>query len=255
MTPRYDRPIHDIAQAEYKNPEVVSGYEGSVRSVGLWESEKIVLKRFVPLGSRLLDLGCGAGRTTFPLYDAGYIKVVGADLSPRMIESCKQHSRKRGDDIPFFIADACSMPFPDSAFDAVFFSFNGLMTIPEYSMREAAVREISRVLSPGGVFIFTAHDIDDPRYSSFWALERAQWELGEQDGRVAEFGDVLTRAPLGSGDTLCFIHVPSRPEIDRLMSSGGFKIVYSSPRGEICDEPPEVKRFANDCVFFCAVKK
>ncbi len=70
---------------------------------------------------KILDLGCGVGRTTKPLYDLGY-NVIGVEIIKEMIDLAK----KKYPNIDFRVGDACNLKFKDAEFDIVFFSFNGM---------------------------------------------------------------------------------------------------------------------------------
>ena len=77
------------------------------------------------------------------------------------------------------VMDACSLPIPDSSYDAVF-SMNCLLHVPK-SEFALAINEISRVLKPAGLFylgIYGGNDIEEiyqqdtyepPRFFSFWS--------------------------------------------------------------------------------------
>ena len=51
--------------------------------MGLWKSEEILIDKYFEKDSTVLDLGCGIGRTTFPLAEKGY-NVTGVDVTPRL---------------------------------------------------------------------------------------------------------------------------------------------------------------------------
>ena len=96
-------------------------------------------------GAHLLEVGCGMG-TDLLQFARGGAKVTGVDLTPRSIEISRQHFAvydARGD---FAIADAESLPFTDESFDVVY--SNGVLHhTPDTA---GAVREVHRVLRPGG---------------------------------------------------------------------------------------------------------
>src|SRR3990170_1612426 len=103
----------------------------------------------VPRHGRLLDLACGGGEPGITLAKrmGPLIEVVGCDLSPKMVEVARREARRKGaSNISFRVADAEDLPFPRGAFDMVTCRF-GLQI---FSTPEKALREMRRVLKPGG---------------------------------------------------------------------------------------------------------
>src|SRR6476469_10016148 len=73
-----------------------------------WElrtGEAYVFDRFLSDGGRLLDAGCGTGRTSFLLADR-FAQIDAFDIVPEMIEVARQRNRELGTDIRFFVGDA-----------------------------------------------------------------------------------------------------------------------------------------------------
>ena len=199
-----------FALEAYSHGEAVLGYSRAVAQVGLWKCERSTFRKHLPAGGRILDLGCGAGRTTFGLYDEGYRRILGVDFSPEMIRQARAHAKRRDPRIRFRVGDACALPFPARSFEGALFSFNGLMTIPRRSLRITALREVRRVLAPGGCFVFTTHERVDPASPlAFWRKQRALWAAGRQDPQLHEYGDELIEE-LGRPT---FVHVPDRREV------------------------------------------
>lgn len=114
--------------------------------------EAALVDRCFVRGRRVLDLGCGYGRTTVSLKHRGY-DVVGADIVERMIAE----ARAAHPDIDYRVMDACAIECAEATFDYVLFSFNGIDCILPESRRLQAMKEIFRVLKPGGTAILSSH--------------------------------------------------------------------------------------------------
>ena len=165
-------------RAAYDAQRVVRRYAAHSR---LQPPEQVVLDKLAPrlAAMRMLDIGVGAGRTT--LHFAHRVKrYVGIDYAANMVRACEHRFPDAGPTISFMTCDARRLePFDDAAFDFVLFSFNGLDHI-DHDGRIEALREINRVLAPGGVFLFSAHNLlSVPRlFASPWRdVRRRPWLL------------------------------------------------------------------------------
>lgn len=229
-------------------PAVVGEYTRAVEEIGLWESEKIFFAR-LPREGRVLDLGCGAGRTTFALHRLGFSRIEGLDLTPALVEWAQAHARRSGLPIPFRVGDACALPYADGSFDGGLFSFNGLMAIPGRANRIRALSEMRRVLVPGGPFVFTTHDRDAaPEHAGKWREEAARWREGRQDPRLYEFGDMIVQ----EGARSYFLHIPDRREVLEDLAAAGLERVAEAWRPELAREPEAVTCISVDCRFWAA---
>ncbi len=108
-----------------------------------WMPEVMGFDKFA--GMRLLEIGCGMG-TDLLQFARGGARVTGTDLTPRSIEISRQHLTIYGESGDFAIADCETLPFANESFDVVY--SNGVLHhTPDTA---GAVREIHRVLRPGG---------------------------------------------------------------------------------------------------------
>jgi ubiquinone/menaquinone biosynthesis C-methylase UbiE len=106
-------------------------------------------------GSKLLDIGIGAGRSTrFLIPLAG--SYVGVDYSSEMVKESSVHFP----DARLEVRDARDLSaYANAEFDVVVFSFNGMDCL-SHEGRLQAMNEIQRVLKPGGLFAFSSHNRD-----------------------------------------------------------------------------------------------
>lgn len=113
-------------------------------------------------GRRILDLGVGAGRTVKGLR-ALSDDYVGVDYVQEMVDYC----RKRYPEVRFERGDARSMPqFADASFDLVVFSCNGICMV-DHAGRLRILSEVRRLLAPGGHFVFSTSNRNDPNAGRF----------------------------------------------------------------------------------------
>jgi ubiquinone/menaquinone biosynthesis C-methylase UbiE len=97
-------------------------------------------------GARLLEVGCGMG-TDLLQFARGGANCTGIDLTPRSVEITRHRFKLYGADADFMISDGEHLPFRDESFDVVY--SNGVLHhTPD---TQGAVREVHRVLRPGGV--------------------------------------------------------------------------------------------------------
>lgn len=237
--------------AYFSHPNIVLEYARAAVNVGLWDSEKILFEKYIPHDAKLLELGCGAGRVAFGLAKRNYTNLTATDFAPPMIEMAREINLRERADIRFDVADATELAFSDATFDAVIFSFNGLQMIPQHSRRILALKEIFRVLTPGGICIFTGHDRSVPARQEHWKNEQAKWESNNQDPKLDDFGDWNHATDSGA----MFIHSADPEELRRVIESVRFEVLFTSLRSEICSESELVREFSDDTRFWVLKKQ
>lgn len=179
MTATGSAPFFDAVAHEY-----ASWYEA--RTPGghaLRERQRRVLE-LLPPPCTVLDVGCGPGVLAGALLARGY-DVWGVDAAPSMIEQCWRRfgslDRQR-----FAVADATRYALPDAAFDAVVCT-GVIDRLPD---ADAAVREMARVLRPGGTLVIAFPNLLSPyaswkNYAYYPALALLRPLLARLAGRPA----------------------------------------------------------------------
>jgi len=105
----------------------------------------------LPRNSRILDVGCGAGKLLSEAASREY-SVFGMDLSFGMLEAAKRNTKRERNLVsPLLQGNIESLPLKDSSFDAVFC----LGVIAYLPSEEKALYELARVLKPGGVLVIS----------------------------------------------------------------------------------------------------
>ncbi|WP_219910105.1 class I SAM-dependent methyltransferase [Variovorax sp. WS11] len=101
-------------------------------------------------GLRGLDVGCGEGANTRQLARLG-ARVVAIDVAPTFIRHAAEVEKTQPLGLDYQVADAMALPFGPSSFDFAT-AFMSLMDMPDPAR---ALREVSRVLRPGGFLQFS----------------------------------------------------------------------------------------------------
>ena len=130
----------------------------ALKDAGFWAFETALKERLSPRGGakaaarkmRVLDAGCATGALLGELQKSGW-ECAGCELS---LPQANYAREKRGLDVRPLPLEACR--YPESHFDAVLASH----LIEHLNDPASFVREVYRILSPGGVFIVTTPNID-----------------------------------------------------------------------------------------------
>ncbi len=149
--------------------------------------ELLVDRSGVKKGGRVLDLGSGTG---YPAIRAAQVtgpdgEVVGLDIAEKMLDVARRKADSLGlGHITFQRCDVGSLPFDDASFDSVTSRFC-LMFLPDPA---TTLREISRVISPGGGFA-----------SSVWGAPEKNPSFTASAGVLKEFSDAPPPDPKAPG--------------------------------------------------------
>ena len=149
-------PHYDAFTAGYDYERWLDALEGLAREHGVQ-------------GRRLLDVGCGTGKSFLPMHARGY-EIVACDLSPGMVARARE---KAPSDVDLFVADMRELPRFGS-FDLITCLDDAVNYLTSADELRAAMRGFARNLRPGGVAVFDANTLATYRtsFASDAALDR-----------------------------------------------------------------------------------
>jgi len=181
-----------------------------VMTVGLDQQwRKATVGEAVQPGDRVLDACCGTGDLAVAASKAGAASVVGLDFSEQMLE----RARHKAPELEFVQGDVLALPFEDASFESAVVGF-GVRNVEDL---EAALKELRRILRPGGRLGIL--EITTPRgwLAPFYRL----WfdRIVPLLGRVLPGGDAYTYLPASVR------RFPGPEELGELLGSCGFEAV------------------------------
>lgn len=158
-------------------------------------------------GGRLLNLGCGHGADFLPFKEG--FELYGVDFSTEMIKMARKYAAKFNLSLNLKVADVTKLPYPDEVFDRAI----AVATYHHLSGKEArfkAIRELKRVLKPGGEVFITVWNHRQPR---FWLRPKEVTVPWRQKGETVHR----------------YYYLFSYGELEKLVKEAGFKVLRSFP--------------------------
>jgi len=135
---------------------------------------------FETKGKSIVEVGCGAGRMTH-CFARRFGRVIAVDVSSEMQDRGKQYLADFGN-IEWLLADGNALNGIESASSDFVFSYLVLQHLPNSEMADALLNEFSRVLRPGGIFLFQFNGTPVRSMNFYgrcvWAFVNALWSIG-----------------------------------------------------------------------------
>lgn len=159
-----------------------------------------------PRGSRILEVGCGTGRTACHLAKSGH-EVTGVDIRPAMLEKAEKRAELEHLDVRFVQGDACRLPFESGQFDVVF-----VESVTVFVDASQALSEYYRVLGPTGA-LCDREMMATTRLPS--KVSQAVWKLygAKQVPRLEEWIAMLREANFQEVGVWKPTAVPEKPDM------------------------------------------
>ncbi|KAJ3811358.1 S-adenosyl-L-methionine-dependent methyltransferase [Lentinula aff. lateritia] len=173
---------------------VKEGYDAIAPKYHSWAAPRLTQKRTeyierlgksLPKGSKVLELGCGAGLpATQQLVDQGF-EVLGVDISSSQLTLAKEHVPRA----QFMQGDMMAMEFAESSFDAVM-AFYSLFHLPR-DEHGPMLQKMVKWLKPGGWLLLNLHTDDQDHTREDWmGVKMFSTGLGIEGNRqmLVEYG-------------------------------------------------------------------
>ncbi len=209
--------------------------------------EKPAIRTELPdlAGLSVINLGCGTGIDTYYLKECGAERVVGIDISSKMIAI----ARRDYPDVEFYTMDMEQMDFMDETFDIAYSSL-AMHYVDDWT---SSLVEIRRILKPGGLYVFSCHHPISDSMEWFNDEEKRSALLGKTTAHSSEeqtvYGDYLAlpedgikaiKSTLGDIEIKVY-HRPISKMIEHIIESGFTieKLVEPQPIKELRKEEPK----------------
>lgn len=163
---------------------------GSAHPGGYGLTKELLAKEALTAKTRVLDCGCGTGRTAALLAKRYLCKVTALDRHPLMLEKAKRRmAKEKVSRVRLMQGDIENLPFADNSFDLLLAE-----SVTVFTDLGTALREYARVLRPGGVLIdldmtaerpLSARELEELRlvYGTRHVPTEAEWR-----GRLEQAG-------------------------------------------------------------------
>jgi len=172
--------------------------------------EVVAFAGSLPSESTVIDLGCGNGRHAQVLLDSRH-RAVAFDASRRLLD----YARRRARDANIVLGDLCALPFGSASFDAAI-AVASVHHLPTAADRLTVLREIARVLRPGGRVLLMVWAFEQPRFHQAGALQK------NRSGPAS--GDVWVPWRAGGKHVNRFYHLFADGELPRLVLEAGLRV-------------------------------
>lgn len=182
-------------------------------------------------GKPILDLGVGAGRTAVPLREISD-EYIGIDYVHEMVEECS----RKFPELRFEHGDARDLSqFEDNSFYLIMFSMNGISMVDHHD-RIKILKEVHRILMPGGSFLFSTYNQDSDEYKKLLVLPEFDfsWNPLRLFVRSIRYGSNLVKSGLNRCRFKKYeIHTPEYSMVNDVCHNYATLLYYISQENQI----------------------
>lgn len=177
-----------------------------------------IIYNFIQKDYKIIDIGCGFGKTIFDLHKKGYINIYGVDSNKSGIKFANLRSEqlKLNPKPKFKIADALHLAYQDSMFDCVI-TQSFWTTIATTKERLKIIKEINRILKKNGI-LYIADFEQTWRLSIYKKLYKEGIKRGYEKGTF----EVINKK---TGEFDYLAHHYNKKELFHLTKEGGFPVI------------------------------
>jgi ubiquinone/menaquinone biosynthesis C-methylase UbiE len=230
-----DKNLFSSVQRKYSENQIVDFYIEQAK-LGLQDWEDEMIRRYIKKDSIILSVGCGAGREPIALskYNCG---VIGIDIVLEMLQKGYNLVKDMNlGGVHFAKMNVTALGLRKNIFDAALLTGQVLTFIPKKANRLLALKEVFRVLKPGGIIIVTTHSIKSHfKYRIYFALVNPLRRLASLFKiSIFEPGDrYFTKvSPTIRTPTRAFMHMYTLNEGIKDLESVGFHLLNMRSRKE-----------------------
>jgi len=200
----------------YAQPSEIRKY-ASRSGDGFLEWERTVAEKYLMPPGSLLDIGCGGGREAIAFALRGCV-VTAIDINEELLGTARSAALSLDVAVDFRLCDGTTLDFLDASFDCVVLFSQVLGNFPGSAGRAALLREVRRVLRPGGRFAFSIHnrDVCEP-------IARVKGLIVESTEFPMEEGDCILVEEAGAAP--CYWHYFTRDEILALCGDADLEVL------------------------------
>jgi len=123
--------------------------------INMIQLEIQTISKFFNENDYLLDAGCSNGFTTLEILKNHKVRIEGIDYSQKAIELAQsQKENNLLGQVNFSSGNILFLPYEDQTFDKVY-TIRTMINLPTFSMQKKAIKELHRVLKPGGQYLMS----------------------------------------------------------------------------------------------------